>query len=94
MTIVMNESVQMNKHKNKLMIMKQMITDRDINTDECIVASTYTNIEFPYLIKKLSLLNAMLNSAFNRKFQRYESDQKSNPKYLARLKDWESNNHD
>jgi hypothetical protein len=83
----MNESVQMNKHKNKLMIMKQMITDRDINTDECIVASTYTNIEFPYLIKKLSLLNAMLNSAFNRKFQRYDSDQKSNPKYLARLKD-------
>ena len=78
---------KMNKHKNKLKIMKQMITDRTINTDECIVASTYTNIEFPYLIKKLRLLNAMLNSHFNPKFQRYKSDLNNNPKYLERLKD-------
>ena len=77
----------MNKHKNKLKIMTQMITDRSINTDECIVASTYSNIEFPYLIKKLRLLNAMLNSAFNPKFQRISANQKNNPKYLERLKE-------
>ena len=77
----------MNKHKNKLKIMTQMIADRSINTDECIVASTYTNIEFPYLIKKLNILNAMLNSHFNPKFQRISANQKNNPKYLERLKD-------
>ena len=65
--------------------MTQMITDRSINTDECIVASTYSNIEFPYLNKKLRLLNAMLNSHFNPKFQRYNPDQKNNPnrKYMT-----------
>ena len=72
----------MNKHKNKLKIMTQMIADRSINTDECIVASTYTNIEFPYLIKKLNILNAMLNSHFNPKFQRISANQNNNQKYL------------
>jgi hypothetical protein len=74
-----------NTHKNKLTIMKQMIEDESINTDECVVASTYMNAEMPYLNKKLSICNAILNSFFNPKYQRYDSSQRNNPNYLKRL---------
>ena len=62
-----------NKHRNKLTIMKQMIDDESINTDEYVVASTYMNAEFKYLNKKLSVANAMLNRSFNPQYQKDNS---------------------
>ena len=62
-----------NKHRNKLTIMKQMIEDESINTDEYVVASTYMNAEFKYLNKKLSVANAMLNRSFNPQYQKDNS---------------------
>jgi len=59
-----------NKHRNKLTIMKQMIDDESINTDEYLVASTYMNAEFKYLNRKLSVANAMLNRSFNPQYQK------------------------
>ena len=53
--------------------MKQMIEDESINTDECVVASTYMNAEFPYLNRKLSIANAMLNRFFNPQYQKDKS---------------------
>jgi len=50
--------------------MKQMIDDESINTDECVVASTYINAQRPYLNKKLSVANAMLNRFFNPQYQK------------------------
>jgi hypothetical protein len=64
------KEVPLDRHKNKLTIMKQMIEDESINTDECVVASTYMNAEFPYLNKKLSVANAMLNRHFNPQYQK------------------------
>ena len=63
----------MNKHRNKLTIMKQMIDDESINTDEYLVASTYMNAEFKYLNRKLSVANAMLNRSFNPQYQKDNS---------------------
>ena len=60
----------MNKYRNKLTIMKQLIENENINTDECIVASTYMNAEFKYLNKKLSVANAMLNRSFNPQYKK------------------------
>ena len=85
---VKNERSELNmntKYRNKLTILKQMIDDESINTDECVVASTYMNAEFPYLNRKLSIANAMLNHFYNPKFQSYDSSQKNNPDYLKRL---------
>jgi hypothetical protein len=62
-----------NKHRNKLTIMKQMIEDESINTDEYLVASTYMNAEFKYLNRKLSVANAMLNRSFNPQYQKDNS---------------------
>ena len=59
-----------NKQRNKLTIMKQMIDDESINTDEYLVASTYMNAEFKYLNRKLSVANAMLNRSFNPQYQK------------------------
>ena len=64
----------MNKYRNKLTIMKQLIENENINTDECIVASTYMNAEFKYLNKKLSVANAMLNRFFNPQYQKQPSN--------------------
>ena len=64
------KEVPLDRHRNKLTIMKQMIEDESINTDECVVASTYMNAEFPYLNKKLSVANAMLNRHFNPQYQK------------------------
>jgi len=50
--------------------MRQMIASESINTDECVVASTYMNAERPYLNKKLSVANAMLNRFFNPQYQK------------------------
>jgi hypothetical protein len=63
-----------NKHRNKLTIMKQMIEDESINTDEYLVTSTYMNAEFKYLNKKLSVANAMLNRSFNPQYQKQPSN--------------------
>ena len=54
--------------------MKQLIENENINTDECIVASTYMNAEFKYLNKKLSVANAMLNRFFNPQYQKQPSN--------------------
>ena len=64
----------MNKYRNKLTIMKQLIENENINTDECIVASTYMNAEFKYLNKKLSVANAILNRFFNPQYQKQPSN--------------------
>jgi len=89
----MKNKHELNSHRELLKIVSSLVEDRTINTDECIVATTQMNTEFPYLIKKLRLLNAMLNSHFNKKFQRYPKYKHSKefiesaeyPKYLKRL---------
>ena len=83
----------LNSHKQILKKVNSLIQDRTINTDECIVATTQMNTEFPYLNKKLRILNAMLNSHFNKKFQRYPKyknskefiDSAEYPEYHKRL---------
>ena len=90
---IMNNKHPLNSHRELLKIMTTLVEDRTINTDECIVATTQMNTEFPYLIKKLRILNAMLNSHFNKKFQRYPKykhskeflDSPEYPKYVKRL---------
>ena len=73
---VKNERSELNmntKYRNKLTILNQMIDDESINTDECVVASTYMNAEFKYLNRKLSVANAMLNRSFNPQYQKDNS---------------------
>ena len=89
----MKNKHELNSHRELLKIVSSLVEDRTINTDECIVATTQMNTEFPYLIKKLVLLNAMLNSHFNKKFQRYPKyknskeflDSAEYPEYHKRL---------
>ena len=86
----------LNSHKEILKKVNSLIQDRTINTDECIVATTQMNTEFPYLNKKLRILNAMLNSHFNKKFQRYPKyknskeflDSTEYPEYHKRLQSY------
>jgi len=50
---------------------KEILKDNSFDTDLVIVANTYQNISNETLIKKLTLLNAILNRRLFRHFQKY-----------------------
>ncbi len=50
---------------------KEILKDNSFDTDLVIVANTYQNISNETLIKKLTLLNAILNRKLFRHFQKY-----------------------
>ena len=52
-------------------LIKCLLKDSKIRTDIQVVASTYTNISFNTLSKKLSLLNAIINKILFKYYQKY-----------------------
>ena len=55
----------------KQKLVRELLEDKNIDTDLVVVANTYQNISNDELIKKLNLLNAFVNRKLFRYFQKY-----------------------